>query len=216
MDRFEALERIKRTWNDESIPLGEKILTISNDFYAVGLDLPTTAAYVKATPAEFDALLSLGGLEDSLIELISTVNPPKTTWSLLANANEEEAKMALDALLNNKTLKVSKNSTVSEFVFQKMIEIAEPTTEQRVGMLSGIELEHILKKGQDFNAYSEWENKFMKSIVAQKKRGKTLSDKQLIQVLKILKNVAEKGVIKRDSIDGDKDICDKILNAIGK
>lgn len=216
MDKFEALEHINTSWHDPDILLGEKILTISNDFYAVGLDLSTTAAYIKATPAELDALLSLGALDEDIIELISKVDPPKTTWPLLASASEDEVKQALDALSKNKGSKGMSHSAISEFVYQQMIEVTGPTTEQLVGMLTGQELAHALKKGQDFNAFSDWENKFMKSIVVQKKRGKTLSDKQLAQVLKILVSIAEKGVIKRDSIDGDKNICDKILDAIGK
>ena len=216
MDKFEALEHINATWHDPDIPLGEKILTISNAFYAVGLDLSTTAAYIKATPAELDALLSLGALDEDIIELISKVDPPKTTWPLLASASDDEVKQALDALSKSKGSKGMSHSAISEFVYQQMIEVTGPTTEQLVGMLTGQELAHALKKGQDFNAFSDWENRFMKSIVVQKKRGKTLSDKQLAQVLKILVNIAEKGVIKRDSIDGDKDICDKILDAIGK
>lgn len=213
MDRFEALERIKVTWQDSTIPLGEKILTISSDFYAVGLDLATTAAYIKATPAELDALLSLGGLDEDIIELISRVSPPKTTWSLLANASEDEVKQALDALPKNKG---TSHTSISEFVYQQMIEISGPTSEQMVGMLTGAELAHAHKKGQDFNALSDWENKFMKSIVGQKKRGKTLSAKQLVHVTKILSSLADQGVIKRNSIDGDTEICDKILDAIGK
>lgn len=216
MDKFEALEHINATWHDPDIPLGEKILTVSNDFYAVGLDLSTTAAYIKATPAELDALLSLGALDEDIIELISKVDPPKTTWPLLASASEDEVKQALDALSKSKGSKGMPHSAISEFVYQQMIEVTGPTTEQLVGMLTGQELAHALKKGQDFNALSDWENKFMKSIVVQKKRGKTLSDKQLAHVLKILVSIAEKGVIKRNSIDGDKDICDKILDAIGK
>ena len=43
---------------------------MSNAYYDVGLDLATTAAYIKATPAELDALLALGGLEDNLIESV--------------------------------------------------------------------------------------------------------------------------------------------------
>ncbi len=57
---------------------------------------------------------------------------------------------------------------------------------------------------------------FFKSVVTQKKRGKTLSGKQIDIVLKILENLSSKGAIKRNSIDGDEEICDRILDAIGK
>ena len=99
MNKVEALNRIKEVWNDESLDLGNKITTISTDYYEVGLDLETTAAYIKATPAELDALLSLGALSDEMISLISEANPPKTIWELLANANDDEIKEALKAAM---------------------------------------------------------------------------------------------------------------------
>ncbi len=218
MDRFEALERINVAWNSTGFTLGERIKNISSDFYAVGLDLATTAAFIKATPAELDALLSLGSLDDDIIDLISEVNPPKTTWTLLASASDEEIRQALKALEHAKITHEDKqgSTSVSEFVYQQMLDVAGPTTEQLVGMLTGSELGHALKKGQDFNVLSEWDNKFFKSIVVQKKRGKALSTKQLAIMIRILTDLANRGVIKRNSIDGDEEICDKILDAIGR
>ncbi len=218
MDRFEALERIDAAWNNVSLSLGEKITSISNDYYAVGLDLATTAAFIKATPAELDALLTLSELDDDIIKTISDVDPPKTTWALLANASDDEVREALKALTQAKNSNDEKqaSTSVSEFVYQQMLNVAGPTPEQRVGMLTGNELGHALKKGQDFNALTDWENKFFKSVVSQKKRGKALSDKQLAVLIGILNELANRGVIKRNSIDGDELVCDKILDAIGK
>lgn len=218
MDRFEALKRIDAAWNNDSLSLGEKITSISSDYYAVGLDLATTAAFIKATPAELDALLSLSELDDDIIKTISEVDPPKTTWALLANASDDEIRQALKALTQAKNTHDEKQTitSMSKFVYQQMLDVAGPTPEQLVGMLTGNELGHALKKGQDFNALTDWENKFFKSVVAQKKRGKALSDKQLAKLIQILTELANRGVIKRDSIDGDEAICDKILEAIGK
>jgi hypothetical protein len=218
MDRYEALERIKAAWNNTGLSLGDKITCISNDFYAVGLDLATTAAFIRATPAELDALLSLSVLDDEMIEMISKADPPKTTWALLASASNEEIRQALNALesASGKYDRKEGSSSVSKFIYQQMLDVAGPTSEQLVGMLTGGELGHALKKGQDFNALTDWDNKFFKSVVVQKKRGKALSDKQLKIIVRILTDLADRGVIKRDSIDGDKEICDKILDAIGK
>ena len=213
MDKFEALEHINTLWHDQDVPLGEKILAISNDFYSVGLNLSTTAAFIKATPAELDALLSLSALEDEMIELISKVNPPKTTWLLLASASEDEVKQALDALAQNNS---GSGEAYSAFVYQRMIEVAGPTPEQLVGMLTGNDLHHAWKKGQDFGAFTPKESNFMRGIAANKKCGKTLSDKQLAWAMQILVGLAEKGIITRNSIDGDQETCDRILDAIGK
>ena len=216
MNKIEALEKIKETWDNPDIKLSEKITEISNLFYSVGLDLPGTAQYIKATPAELDALLSLGGLNEDIIKLISDVNPPETTWTLLANAGDDEIKQALKVIKSNKSSDNHFDMPLSEYVYQQMLEVAGPSPERRVGLLSGEEIRKIRKKGEDFNALSDWEVKFLKSLASQKKLGKTLSQKQSSRLLEILNNLADKGAIKRDSIDGDQELCNKVLDAIGR
>ena len=218
MDKVEALEKIKGYWNDGKMPLGKKIVEISNEFYSVGLDLPTTAAFIKATPAELDALLSLGALDDAIIDEISKIDPPKTAWALLANASDEEIHQALSALREKDAPEEEgkKRASTTSFVYQQMLEASGPTIEQRVSSLSGFDLYHAFKKGQDFNAMSDWETKFLRSVSAQKRKGKPLSNKQIPYVIQILETLADKGAIVRDSIDGDKEICDRILDAIGR
>ena len=218
MNKYEALEQIREAWNNPNIDLGQKILSISSAYYEVGLDIEMVAAYIKATPAEIDALISLSDLDIEVINRIAKINPPKTTWQLIANASDEERNQALDALnkIKEKDAKNNIFSTMSEYVYQQMIEVAGQTPEQMVGMLTSIELDRARKKGEDFNALSEWELNFMKGIVRQKKRGKVLTTKQLPVVLRILSMLADRGVITRNSIDGDKDVCDRILDALGK
>ena len=98
MEKIDALELIKEAWDSAKLSLEEKIIKISDAFYSVGLDIATTANYIKITPAEFDAFLSLSNLDDELIRMISEANPPKTTWPLLACGSDEEIKKALMAL----------------------------------------------------------------------------------------------------------------------
>lgn len=216
MNKFEALEEIKNIWNDSSTDLGTRIRKISNSFYSVGLDLSTTAAYIRVTPAELDALLALGALDDDLIDMISKVNPPETTWQLIANASTEEAKQALDALAQNKTVEPEKkvHSALSQFVYSQMLELSGPTPEQIIGMLSSSDLFHLWEKGKIFNVLSNFEIKFLASVAGQRKRGKTLSSKQISTLISILKSMIEKKVIIRNSIDGDSEICNKILDAL--
>ena len=56
--------------------------------------------------------------------------------------------------------------------------------------------------------------KFLKSIAAQKKRGKVLSEKQINSLTRILSKLVDNDVIKHDSIDGAQDISDEILEAV--
>ena len=218
MDKIVALEEIKRIWDDEEIGLGKKIMDISSLFSSEGLDLESTAAFIKATPAELEAFLTLGELDDEIIDMISEIDPPQTTWSILASANEEEVLQALNALRDNKNKASDKkvHFVPSEFVYQQMLEVSGPTKEQKIQSLSGFTLSHALKKGKDFKALTDWETKFMNSVSNQKIRGKTLTEKQLDHVIVILNKLADVGAITRNSIDGDQKDCDMILDALGR
>ena len=212
MDKIDALELIKGAWDKDDLSLEDKIIKISDAFYSVGLDIATTSNYIKATPAEFYAFLSLSNLDEDIIKKISEANPPKTTWPLLASGNDDEINKALSALSLSSRLK---NETVSEFIFQQMIEVAGETPEQQISQLTGGELFYFANKAKNFSV-NEKDIKFLNSFAGQKKRGKVLSDKQIAVLMDILERLASQNVIQRDSIDGDKDLCDKVLDAIGR
>lgn len=217
MNKLEALEQINSVWNDSSINLGTRIRTISNAYYSVGLDLSTTAAFIKSTLAELDSLLALGALDDDLIDIISEVNPPKTTWQLIANASTEEAKQALNALVQNRTEQPGEkiHYALSQFVYNQMVELSGGTPEQKIGMLTSADLFHFWDKAKVFKALNNWEINFLASVANQKKRGKTLSLKQISKLITILRSLIDKGVITRNSTDGDSEICNKVLDALG-
>ena len=181
MNKTDALETIKEAWDDVSLSLGEKIIQISTAYYAAGLDISGTSAYIHTTESELNSLLELSEFDDEIIDAISRVNPPKTTWTVLSSASDEEVEHAL-----------------------KLLDARG----------QGDTLKHALKKGTDFGALSDWDTKFLKSIAAQKKRGKVLSEKQINSLTRILSKLVDNDVIKHDSIDGDQDICDEILEAL--
>lgn len=212
MEKLEALEIIKEAWESDVLSLEDKIIKISDSFYSVGLDIATTANFIKATPAEFDAFLSLSYLDSEMIGEISKVNPPKTTWSLLASGNDDEIRKALSALSGHSRLNTE---SISEFIYQQMIEVAGDTPEKSISKLSGDELFYLAKKGKSFSV-DEKNIKFLNSVAGQKKRGKALSDKQIAVVIDILNSFADSKVIQRDSIDGDEELCDKVLDALDR
>lgn len=211
MDKIDALELIKKTWDSESLSLEDKIITISDAFYAVGLDIATTANFIKTTPAEFYAFLSLSNLDEDIIRMISDANPPKTTWPLLSSGNDEEIKKALTALSATSR---SQNESVSEFIYQQMIEVAGSSTEQLLSEITGGEMFALAKKAKNFTSVNPNTIKFLNSLAGQKKRGKALSERQIATLKDILNNLADNKVIQRNSIDGDDVLCDKVLDAL--
>lgn len=216
MSKYEVLEEIKQIWSDSYLCLNEKVKGISNAFYSIGLDLLTTATYIGATPAELDAMLSLGSLDDDILDKISEINPPKTTWPLLADASREEAIQALSALAKNKEESSYKNMpcTFSQFVFSQMIELSGPSMEQKVGSISGDDLYLLWKKNKSFKALTDCDANFLRNAAFQKKKGKALSLKQLKRLVDIFQILKDKNVISRDSIDGDQELCDRILDLL--
>ena len=211
MDKIDALELIKMTWDSESLSVEDKNITISDAFYAVGLDIATTANFIKTTPAEFYAFLSLSNLDEDIIRMISDANPPKTTWPLLSSGNDEEIKKALTALSATSR---SQNESVSEFIYQQMIEVAGSSTEQLLSEITGGEMFALAKKAKNFTSVNPNTIKFLNSLAGQKKRGKALSERQIATLRGILNNLADNKVIQRNSIDGDEELCDKVLDAL--
>lgn len=211
MDKVNALELIKETWDSDNLNLEEKIITISDAFYSVGLDIATTANFLKTTPAEFNAFISLSNLDEDMIKIISDAKPPKTTWPLLSSGNDEEIRKALTAL---SAASRSKNESVSEFIYQQMIEVAGSSSEQLISQITGGELFALAKKAKNFTSVNPNSLKFLNSLAGQKKRGKVLSEKQIAILKDILNNLADNKVIQRNSIDGDEELCDKVLDAL--
>ena len=97
-----------------------------------------------------------------------------------------------------------------------MIEVAGETPEQLVSQLTGGEMFYLANKGRNFNSVNQKSLKYLNSFAAQKKRGKVLSEKQTAILIDILNELADNNVIQRDSIDGDKELCNTVLDAIGR
>ena len=214
MNKLEALELIKKAWDKKNLSLKDKIDTISEVYYAVGLDVATTATFIKATPAEFDAFLSLSNLNDDIMIEISKANPPKTTWPLLASGNDEEIKKALTALSSSTRIK-TKNESFCTFTHRQMIEVAGDTPEQLISQLTGDELWKLKTKAEIFNI-RRWDVNFLTSLTRQKNEGRVLSNNQINTLIGVLNRLVDNHVIQRNSIDGDNELCDKVLDAIGK
>ena len=212
MEKIESLENIKRVWEDNSLSLMNKINVISNEFYASGLDLNATASYINATPSELDALLELSALNEEVINKISLVNPPKITWTFLANANENEIEEALKAIKN------SKNSEyfLSEKVYKSMISISGPPTEQKINRLTAPEVKKIRMKAENYKRLNDKEINFLKRVASIKVKGSSLSEKQNNWFLQILNNLVDAGVISRNSKDNDQALCDKVLDCLDR
>lgn len=195
--------------------LRDKATLISEEFYSTSLKLGSTAAYIGATPSELDALLSLSELDDEVLEKVSETNPPKTTWMMLANASDEELDVALSELRNRRTRDDSpRNETLDERVFSAMVQIAGPTQEQILSVLKPDIISAMVKRAESYNTLAPKNLSALKSFASWRKRGKPLTEKQTAYLKSILTQLVDSSVIVRDSIDGDKEACDFVLDTL--
>ena len=207
MGKLESLDKIKNIW-DSTKRLKDIVLGVSEEYYANGLDLASVAAYIKATPSELDAVLKLSELDESLLEKISDSNPPKTAWTILASASEDEIKRMLE---EPESLDWGEDK-----IYKRLVRAAEPTIQDKVGVLSGVVIEAIYKKGIAYNALNDWQKRFLKSISGQRKIGKQLSEAQTEKLIEVFTSLIDSDVITRNCIDDDAEYCNIVLDALGK
>lgn len=213
MNKVDALDKIKDAWTKNNISLEAKINSISSCFFEGNLDLCSTASFIKATESELAAILNFSFYDDKIIKRISSLNPPKTVWTILSSANEDELIYALDYLESHNKDNEKYNIHDSD-VYNLILEYSGPTIEQKVGNLSNEIINVAIKKGIDFKIFNEKDISFMKSIALQRYRGKKLSIKQITAVINKLNKLVDNGAIVHNSIDGDEEACEIILNAL--
>lgn len=213
MSKVDSLVSIKRLWKDATISLYDKATSISEEFYSANLDLAGAAEYIGATPSELDSLLSLSELEEDMLRQVSDAKPPVTTWMFLANASEDELQAAIKEIGERKQGTETVES-LGERLYAAMIQVAGPTPDQVLANLTPDVLFAMVKRAEAFKATSEKNIKALKSFGMWRKRGKTLTDKQVKYLRSILSQLVSAGAIKRNGIDNDQEMCDIVLDAL--
>ena len=186
---------------------------ISEVYYSGGLDLSSVAVYTGATLAELDAVIKLSDLDEELISRLSESNPPKTAWTLLASASEDEIRRMLDEA-NNDNEEIDYSDTMS--LRTRLVKVALPTIQDKVAALSGSVIEAMYNKGIAYTALNNWQEKFLKDISKRRKLGKNLSNLQVEKLAETLMSLVNDGVITRDCVDNDAEQCNLVLDALGR
>lgn len=216
MGATESLMKIYEYWTDDNSTLRDKARLISEEYYSTSLKLDATAAYIGATPSELDALLSLSELDDEDLTRISDAKPPITTWMMLATASEEELSSALRALNEerSRSIRTHATGTIEERLYTAMVQVAGPTKEQILSTFPYDVIFAMVKRAEAYKALSPKDSKALKSFGSWRKSGKPLTDRQTTYLHGILTKLVSAGVIMRDSIDGDKEQCDFVLDTL--
>jgi hypothetical protein len=202
-------EQLRSVWATSELAFGIWIREVADGYATCGLNLEAAASLVGATPAELEAVLQLSLLEDDELGLFESV-PPKTTWFLFAGASPAGIRAGLDALKSR--------GTVSAFdvVADAIREAQGPTEQERVAALSWQVFAHAAKKAEQYNQLTDRHRRALKGFGSRKRGGRPLTGAQVAYATGLLAELADAGVISRKSMDGDQELCDQVLDALGR
>lgn len=200
-----------RAWNAFHEKTFDKwIMDVSEYYFRSGIGIKIASQILGVQPAELQAALNLATLEDEELSLLATLNPPKTTWFTLAAATPEEIRQALEALK-----KADEGQSPFSLVEAAIREIHGPSSMEKIASLSADVFGHAAKKATVYKLLNEKHIKSLKGWQTRVRTGRPLTPPQMTYAEGLLRELAEQGAIVRDSKDGDKEICDQILDALG-
>jgi hypothetical protein len=194
-----------------SMSFGDWVALVAKTFYESRLTLEGAARRVRATSAELQAVLSLAGLEDDDLQLLSKAAPAKTTWFLFAGANPEGVRAGVEALQE-----ANPGESPFAIVDQAIHDVMGPDSMERVAALPGRVLGHMSTKAKQYDLLYPKARSFLVNMSKSKTAGRTLTQKQVGYLHDVLSMLVDGGAITRSSPDGDQEMCDAVLDALGQ
>jgi hypothetical protein len=207
-DKYADLHRAWNSFHDKTFD--NWIMDVSEFYFRSGIGIKIASQILGIQPAELQAALNLATLEEEELALLATLNPPKTTWFTLAAASPEEIRQALEALKS-----VQAGQSPFSLVEAAIREIHGPSTMENIAGLSAEAFGHAAKKATVYRVLTEKHIKALKSWQTRVRTGRPLTPPQMSYAEGLLRELVEQGAIVRNSQDGDKEICDQILDALG-
>lgn len=205
---------IVEAWSErDKLSISDWVRKTSDIFANSQSSVIATARVLKIHPAELFAVLNLATLEDELLDQISSCNPPITTWLSLSKADAVGIKAALTAL--EVARKEKSKSSPCQLVDDAIDSVGGGGPTSRVAKLESKVIVHAAKKADDYGALTPKSRAALKRFGSMRKTGKLLTPKQIGYMQGMLEDLVKRGVIKRNSSDGDQELCNEILDALG-
>ena len=193
------------------MPLDEWIMAVSEAYFSHGLGLESSASLVDCQLSELQAAILLATLEEDTLKLIAKYDPPITTWFFLAECPPEHVESVLKAVAED-----SSDIATAEVASRKIRELLGPNSLESLSALDSSVYSHLYEKARQYDVLSERSRGALKSFGGRMKSGKTLTIKQLAYAQDLLTQMADLGVIRRNSPDNDEEIMLAVLKALGR
>lgn len=185
------------------------VLDLSDSFNDMNIGLKLAAKLIEVRSEELQAALNLSILEESQLKKIGKINPPKTTWYRLAESDEEEFDVVLKTLSS-----ISDGVSPSIAIEEAIRAFRGPTPIEKIAALSSEAFARALKKDDSFKILTEKDRNLLKTLKTKVSTGSIMSMAQASYASDVLKKLVRGGAIKRNSPDGDSEICNQIMDAL--
>jgi len=205
---------IVEAWSERNnLTIADWVKKVSDIFANSQSSVIATARVLKIHPAKLFAVLNLATLEEQLLDKISECNPPITTWLSLSKADAIGIEAALEAL--EAARKEKSRTSPCQLVDDAIERVGGGGPTSRVAKLDSKAILHAAKKAEDYGALTPKSRAALKKFGSMRKTGKLLTPKQIGYMQGMLEDLVKRGVIKRNSSDGDQELCNQILDALG-
>jgi hypothetical protein len=171
--------------------------------------LEAAARLAETRPAELAAVLELATLEDEVLELLDEDVPPSTTWFTLASASDEGLRAALTAL------REGGEASPTQAVRSAISTVEGPATVERVAHLEPAVFNHLAKKAKQYDLLRPRDRQALVSFGRMIRSGRPLTQRQSAYALSLVQQLVDGGAVRRRSPDGDQEVCDVVLDAVG-
>lgn len=207
-----GLNGFKMLWTSrEEMALDDWIMAVSEAYFSHGLGLESSASLVDCQPSELQAAILLATLEEETLKLISEYDPAITTWFFLAECPPEHLESVLKAVTEE-----ASDIATAEVASRKIRELIGPNSLESLSALDSSVYSHLYEKARQYDVLSERSRGALKNFGGRIKSGKTLTIKQLAYAQDLLTQMADLGVIRRNSPDNDEEIMLAVLKALGR
>jgi hypothetical protein len=205
---------IVEAWSErKNLTIADWVRKVSDIFANSQSSVIATARVLKINPAELFAVLNLATLEEQSLNKVSEYNPPTTTWLSLSKADAMGIEAALEALEVSRREK--SKASPCQLVDDAIERVGGGGPTSRVAKLDSKAVLHAAKKAEDYSALTPKSRAALKRFGSMRKTGKLLTPKQIGYMQSMLEDLVNRGVIRRNSPDGDKELCNQILDAVG-
>ena len=206
----QAESDLKAAWEANGLGFADRVKSVRDAYERTALTLEAASSLLEVNPAELEALLHLGMMDEGDIQVLAEDVPPKSTWFLLAAATSDGVREALAAL------KDSDGRPAFEVVEEALRRVEGPSEDDLVSSLPAEVFKHLASKAKQYNALTPKARKALADFGVRIKGGRPLTPRQLAWAVGLLEQLSDARVVVRNSPDGDVAICDQVLDAIGR